>query len=103
MPEHLTSPTQVDRDVVEYGRISGWAVAALLLGFLSGAALVGPLLWAIPVLGIVVAWIGMRNIKASAGQLSGWHLALLGLLLSVFFGIAGPARTVTRRYVLEQR
>jgi hypothetical protein len=103
MSQPTASSAQVDRDIVEYGRFSGWALVALLLGLLSAAAIAGPILWFIPLLGIVISLVAMKKIKASDCQLSGWHVALLGLLLSLFFGMAGPARTVSRRYYLETR
>jgi hypothetical protein len=86
-----------------YRTISGWSVAALLLGILSGAAVVGPILWLIPVFGIAVSWIALAKIKRSEGQLSGWGVAVLGLLLAIFFGAAGPARAITRHVWLESR
>src|SRR5262249_49748232 len=98
-----TSLSPAERDIVEYGRISGWAVAAILLGLLSAAALAGPILWLIPVLAGVVSIVAMRQIRTSDRQLSGWHLALLGLLLAIFFGLAGPVRTISRQYYMEAR
>ena len=86
-----------------YRTISGWSVAALLLGILSGAAVVGPILWLIPVFGVAVSWIALAKIKRSEGQLSGWGVAVLGLLLAIFFGAAGPARAITRHVWLESR
>ncbi|HTQ38507.1 MAG TPA: hypothetical protein VMJ32_05740 [Pirellulales bacterium] len=97
------SLSPAEREIVEYGRISGWAVAAILLGVLSAAAIVGPLLWFIPVSAGAVSIVAMRKINASESRLSGWHLALLGLLLAIFFGVAGPARTLSRQYLVEVR
>ena len=93
---------EVGRDI-GYRTVSGWAIAGLLLGILSAAAVVGPILWLIPVFAIVVSAIGLRQIKNSQGQISGWSLAVLGLLLALFFGAAGPARSITRRIWLESR
>jgi len=87
----------------EYRSVSGWAVAALLLGLLSAAAIVGPILWLIPAAGLVTAVVAMRKIKTAQGQKTGWYLALLGLLLSIFFAAAGPARTMSRNLWLQTR
>ncbi|HZZ28143.1 MAG TPA: hypothetical protein VFE46_09080 [Pirellulales bacterium] len=95
--------SSADRDIIEYGRISGWALAAVLFGLLSAAAIIGPILWFIPILAGVISIVAMQRITASDRQLSGWHLALLGLLLAVFFGAAGPVRTLSRQYMLEAR
>jgi hypothetical protein len=98
---HLS--TRVEPEVVEYRSVSGWAVAALMLGLLSPAAIVAPILWLIPAIGLVAAIIAMWSISAAQGQKSGWYLALLGLLLAIFFGVAGPARAITRNIWLETR
>jgi hypothetical protein len=103
MSPPTASADHVDRELVEYGPISGWALAALLLGILSGAAIAGPILWFVPVVALVVSLIALKKIRASDRQLSGWHVALLGLLLAIFFGIAGPARTISRIYLLQTR
>jgi hypothetical protein len=98
---HLSS--RVEPEVVEYRSVSGWAVAALVLGLLSPAAIVAPILWLIPAMGFVAALIAMWSISAAQGQKSGWYLAVLGLLLAIFFGVAGPARAITRNIWLETR
>lgn len=103
MSQPSVSSARVERDIVEYGRFSGWALAALLLGVLSATAIVAPLLWSIPVLALVISLIAMKKIKTSEGRLTGWRVALLGLLLAVFFGMAGPVHTASRRYLIETR
>ena len=103
MSQPIGSSAQLDRDPIEYGPISGWAFVAVFLGLLSGAAVAGPILWFIPLFAVVISLIAMRKIATSAGQLSGWNLALLGLLAAVFFGIAGPAHTFSRQYYLQAR
>jgi hypothetical protein len=94
---------RVEAELVEYRGLSGWAVAALVLGLLSPTAILTPLLWLVPVIGIVVALVAMRNIKMAQGQKTGWYVALLGMLLSIFFGAAGPARAISRNIWLETR
>lgn len=103
MSQPTASSAQVDREVDQYRRFSGWALASLLLGFLSGGAVAGPILWFLPLLAIAVSLLAMQKIRSSEHQLYGWHIALLGLLLAVFFGMAGPARTISRRYYIEKR
>ncbi len=92
-----------DGEVARYRAVSAWAIAALLLGLLSPLAFVGPVLWSLPLLCIAVALVAMWKISASAGELVGWSLALLGLLLALLFGLAAPAHTLTRQYWLESR
>lgn len=99
---HL-GPADDERERAQYHAISGLALAALALGVLSVAAIFGPILWFIPVLAAVCALVAMRRITLSQGELTGWHVALLALLLAVFFGVAGPAHTVTRRVWIDKR
>jgi hypothetical protein len=87
---------------IRYRAVSGMAVLALGLGVLSAAAMVGPVLWSIPILAAIVALIAMRRIRASE-DLVGWNIAFLGLLLAILFGVAGPARTISRQLYLESR
>jgi hypothetical protein len=103
---NMVADVQMSSDAsreIGYRTISGWAIAGLVLGMLSAAAVVGPILWLIPVFGIAISCIGLAKIKNSEGQLSGWGVAVLGLLLALFFGAAGPARSITRRIWLESR
>jgi hypothetical protein len=103
MTTHAELSPQIDRDVVEYRRVSGWAVCSVLLGLLSATALAGPVFWIVPAMGIGVSLVALWKIAGSRGEMSGWYAALLGLIVSIFFGAAGPARTLTRQYWLETR
>src|SRR4051812_42983597 len=103
MQSHTELSPQVDRDLVEYRSLSPWAVAAVLLGVLSATAVIGPLLWFIPVTAVMVSLTALWKISASQGQRLGRGAALLGLMLAIFFGLAGPARTLSRQYWLETR
>jgi hypothetical protein len=87
----------------EYQAVCGWSIAAFALGFLSISAFAAPVLWAVPLLGIVCAAVAMWRINRSRGELIGWNLALLGLILAIIFGVAAPTRTVTRWIWLKQR
>src|SRR5262249_6565689 len=91
------------KDDVAYRAISGWAIAALVLGSLSGVALVGPVLWSVPLAAVLAAGIAMWRINRSSGELVGWNLAVLGMLLAVVFGAAAPTRIAVRRHWLETR
>jgi len=103
MSQSTATPAHGNSDILEYGPYSGWAFAAIALGLLSIAALAGPILWFIPIVAAIVALVALRKIKRADPPLSGRYLALLGLLMALFFAAAGPAHTVTRRYYLETR
>ncbi len=100
---HSNTPKAGEQTGGEYHAVSGWAVTSLVVGLLSVAAFLGPLVWFVPALGIGLAIFAMRRIRTSGGELTGWNIALLGLLLSLLFGIAGPVRTLSRHYWLQVR
>jgi hypothetical protein len=87
---------------IQYRAVSGLAVLALALGIASAAAMVGPVLWFVPIVAAIVALVAMRRIRASE-DLVGWNIAFLGLLLAILFGIAASARTISRQYWLDTR
>lgn len=97
------APNRSEQQPLEYRAISGLAIVALVFGFLSFAALLGPVMWFVPVLAAVLAVTAMRRIKASEGELTGWNIAFLALLLAVLFGVAGPAREISIKYWLRAR
>ncbi len=101
-PQAEISP-QVERDLESYRAPSMWGPVALLLGIISAVAVIGPLLWILPVTAAIFAVVALWRIRASGGQLLGRGMAVLGLVLAIFFGMAGPARTLSREYWLETR
>jgi hypothetical protein len=103
MQSHTELTPQVERDLIEYRSLSAWAVAALGLGILSAVAVIGPLLWLFPALALIVSLIALAKFRTAQGRLIGRGAALLGLLLAIFFGLAGPARSLSRQHWLETR
>jgi hypothetical protein len=101
-PQAELSP-QVDRDLESYRAPSAWGPVALLLGIISAVAVIGPLLWILPATAAIVSIVALWRIRASDGQLVGRGMAVLGLALAIFFGMAGPARTLSREYWLDTR
>jgi hypothetical protein len=96
-------PEHPDRDLIDYRPISGWGLAALLIGLASGLALVHPLLMCVPIAGIVVALVALRRIERSPVKLVGRKAALVGLAFSVIYGVAAPVRLKTREHWLATR
>jgi hypothetical protein len=88
--------------IAQYRALSGLAVAALVLGLLSPVAIVDPLLWTVPFLGVVVGGLALLRIALRAPALTGRTAALIGLLLSVLFSAAGPAERVAYRWALRR-
>lgn len=88
------SPHLTDHDdgtVDEYRAVSGWAIAALILGLLSPLALVDVWLSVIPVAGIVVAVVALARIAWLAPALTGRKAALAGLFVAVLCASATAA------------
>ncbi len=88
------SPHLTDHDdgtVDEYRSVSGWAVAALILGLLAPVALIDIWLGVIPLAGIVVAVVALVRMALLAPALTGRKAALAGLFLSVLFASAAGA------------
>jgi hypothetical protein len=91
----MASMHEVDPET--YAAVSGLAVAALVFGILSVAALVDPLAWGIPAVGAVLGAVALARIVRRPGELVGRKAAVAGLLLSLFFGsVAVGERNVYR-------
>jgi|GEM_PF-4183760 len=71
-----------DSEVVRYHHLSVWAVAGLVLGVLGLTALLSPMLWAVPVAGIVASAVGIY-LTGRKEVIRGRKIAFLGLFLSV--------------------
>jgi hypothetical protein len=93
---------QREPDIAEYSSLSGAAVAGLLLGLLSPAALVDPLAWCIPAAGMLVSLYALMRIRRYAPALTGRNAALWGLCLSLCFAAAAPADWLFSRYRIRQ-
>lgn len=69
----------------EYAAVNVAAVVTAVLGAASLLALVTPILLIIPLAGVVVGIIALRQLKASAGTQTGLIIAILGLTACVGF------------------
>jgi hypothetical protein len=95
-----TSPAFHADDLEEttnYRSLSVLAIIGLLLGFASPLCFGAPLLMIIPIAGIVVSVLALRQIAASEGTMAGSWAAGTGLVLSVACAVA----PFTRGFVLE--
>jgi hypothetical protein len=88
-PVHITDPQ--DAQLAEYRALAGQAVLALIFGLLSPVALIDPLLWAVPLLGLLFSVWALRRIKRYAPAMIGRKAALSALALSLLFAAAAPA------------
>lgn len=76
---------QPDQD---YRPVSGLAVAAAVVGAVSAVSFVGPGLWFVPVIGIVLSVLAIRTISRPGVELLGHGAAVAGLALSIGVGCA---------------
>ncbi len=72
----------------EYRAISRLAVGSLVVGLLSALALLGPILWMVPLFALVLGLLALVVIQRSRGGLVGVPMALAGLCLAICFGSA---------------
>jgi hypothetical protein len=79
-----------EADPLEYRAVSGLALTGLLLGLLAPIVLVTQAAWVLAIAGVVVNAMALRRIAANAPALMGRKAALVGLALSVAFGVAVP-------------
>jgi hypothetical protein len=80
---HITDAR--DGELAEYHPVAWQAVLGLLFGLFAALAMVDPLLWSIPILGILVNVAALRRIRAAAPAVAGRKMALAGFLLSLLF------------------
>jgi len=78
--------------LAQYRPYSAWAVCGLVLGIVSVLAFWHPFLWCLPVVAALVNVYALRRIAHYGSELAGRGLALVGLCLSLTFGIVAPTR-----------
>jgi hypothetical protein len=98
---HITDAQ--DTELAVYRALPGQAVLGLIFGLLSPVALIDPMLWAIPPLGVVFSGWALRRIKNNAPAMTGRKMALAGLTLSLLLAAAAPTDwLVYRRMVCNE-
>ena len=97
-PLAVHSDRQPDPPDLEYRSVDPWAIWGLVLGLLSAVALLSPVLWLAPLFGIAANAMALRRLSRENNR-AGRPAALLGLGLSVLFGMLPIAR-ITTDYIL---
>jgi hypothetical protein len=85
---------------IAYHSMEPWAILGLVLGLLSAAAMIAPLLWLLPLVGVLTSAVALRRIRLEPGRM-GRTAALAGLGLSAFFGVVPAARTAAAWVLLS--
>jgi hypothetical protein len=97
---HITDAQ--DADLATYRALTPQAVGGLIFGLLAPLAMIDPLLWAMPALGVVFSAWGLRRIRSRNGELVGRKLAWIGLVLSLLFMAAAPAEALTYQAMIRK-
>jgi hypothetical protein len=66
----------------DYVAVNVTSVIAILFGLASLLAIASPVLLVFPVVGVILSWTALRQVKNSNGTQTGAGLAILGLILS---------------------
>jgi hypothetical protein len=72
-------------ELAQYRAISPWAIATMIAGVASALALVGPLLWWVPLVTIPLAWLAFRQLRAGDPPYVGHTAAVFGMCLAALF------------------
>jgi hypothetical protein len=78
-------------EYARYKALSSAAVAALVVGILSLMAFLHPWFVALPIVGVLLAVVALKKIRANPEELTGEPVAKAGLALCLLFGITGPS------------
>ena len=93
-----------DSDYAVYRPLAAQSVAGFVFGLLSPSALITPMFWVVPAVGVFFSSWALRRIRRDAAALTGRKLAWVGLFLSLAVRgrgahrLAGlsPGRSATR-------
>ncbi len=98
---HITDSQ--DAEFAEYRALPGQAVVGLIFGLLSPLALVSPMLWIVPVVGVFFGGWALRRIQKHPAEYTGRTLAWAGLSFSLLLAAAAPTDwLVFRRMVRDE-
>jgi len=91
-----------DAEVIGYRALSGLSVAGLIVGLLAPLAFIDPLMWTVPLAGILLCAVALRRIARDAPALIGRKAALIGLALSVLVGAAAMSDWFTYGQLIDR-
>ena len=92
-----------DTEVAQYQSFSSLAVVGLIFGLLSVFALVDPMAWVLPLLGLLLGGLALRRIAKNSPALVGRKVAIVGLVLSLLFGGAAMGEWCAHRWLLRSQ
>jgi hypothetical protein len=86
-----------------YHPVNRVAIASLVTGLASAAALLNPLLWGLPAVAVVLALFALFQIRKSNGEQRGAVLAKVGFGVAMFFASWSLSWYMTDYYVLTKQ
>jgi hypothetical protein len=86
---HITDSQ--DAELAEYRLLASQAVVGLIFSLLAPLAFVDPLLWILPVIGVVFSWWALRRIRRGEPEIVGRKMAIFGFTFSLLFLAAAPS------------
>jgi hypothetical protein len=86
----------------DYRTVEPWAIVTVVLGAVSVAALLDPILWLVPLLGLGAGIVALSRLHGDTNR-TGRPAALAGLALSIVFGIAPVAQMATTWILLSRQ
>lgn len=86
-----------------YRPVSRLAVVAAAAGVVASLALVTPLFWILPLVGVALAIAGLADVTRTGAEKAGRSAALLGLALSVGFGAQAVTASLVSRSISGSR
>ena len=92
-----------DPELERGGKLNGLALAALLLGLASVAAMFSRLLWLVPGIGLAVSTLALRRLADGEPRPVSRGLALAGLVLSVVSLTCAPTHYYLRNWRIAQQ
>ena len=90
-------------ETINYRPVSKLAVVAAVVGVLSSLAITTPLLWIVPLVGVVLAIVALVDVGRSGAEKAGRAAALVGLALSVGFGVQAVTSSLIAKSIMERR
>ena len=100
--QHVQLGDVTDSSLTEYQAVSGLAVAGLLVGVSGLAAFLGPGLYVIPVVGIVLNVAALIRIGRKSSAVMGRKAAVVGLIVSLACLSIAPSHFLTGRWLLRK-
>ena len=90
-------------ELAQYRPISPLAIIALLVGLASGIAIFHNLLWLVPLIGVVLSAVALKQTAPPDAIATGRTAAIIGLALSVLFGVMAITTTVIEKRLVDKQ